>query len=134
MRAILAMIVAAVLIIPIVAHAETNCRCGNAIVSAGNSTAEVRAKCGEPDSIEKEEVEETSNSEYENTLPQERGGSEVSPQRIAKKTTTKSRIERWTYNMGARKFIKFLEFKGGKLVSVDTGGYGTGHQRVFPRR
>lgn len=33
-------------------------------------------------------------------------------------------IEIWTYNFGARQLLRLLRFRGGRLVAIDTEGYG----------
>jgi uncharacterized protein DUF2845 len=33
-------------------------------------------------------------------------------------------IEVWTYDFGQRSFVRFLEFEGGRLARIRTGGYG----------
>lgn len=122
------LMVTAVLLVPIMAHGETISRCGREIVSAGATKFEVLAKCGKPDSIDKEEVEVY-------TAPQKRWGAEGKTgdqKEGVLLTKIRKGIEIWTYNMGARRFIRILKFESGKLVSVETGGYGTGPLRTFP--
>jgi hypothetical protein len=33
-------------------------------------------------------------------------------------------IEQWTYDLGRSKFVRFLAFENGILISITTGGYG----------
>jgi hypothetical protein len=72
-------------------------RCGTALVSVGDSTAEVIAKCGEPE-------------EAEVVLG------------------VFDTIERWTYNFGSTKFIRYLRFVNDRLTAIRTGQYGNSFQ------
>ena len=33
-------------------------------------------------------------------------------------------IEEWTYNFGPRRFLRFIKFKNGKVISIEEGDYG----------
>lgn len=33
-------------------------------------------------------------------------------------------LETWTFDLGANKFIRFVEFENGRVVRIETGGYG----------
>lgn len=81
-------------------------RCGDRIVSIGDSKAEVVLRCGEPASKDgrTEEIIEKSD--------------------IDRKHRTRISIEEWTYNFGPDKFIRIYQFKNGKLVDIRTGDYG----------
>jgi hypothetical protein len=39
---------------------------------------------------------------------------------------TSENVETWYYNCGRNKFIQILTFKGGVLVDIEGGGYGSG--------
>lgn len=75
--------------------AHAGLRCGNDLVSPGDTTAEVVLACGEP--LLRELVG-----------TREEGGEKVL-------------VERWTYERGPGKLLKFLTFEGGVLVSVEDG-------------
>lgn len=84
------------------ARAETM-RCGGGVVSSGDTTQEVRGRCGEP-------VHETVHQR------QLRG-------RRTPSGTTKRLIdvETWTYHRGKGRFILYLTFEGGRLTRIDRG-------------
>lgn len=122
------LIMLAIFFLPLTSYSEMTCRCGKELVTIGDTKVVVKAKCGEPDSVDIEEVEVY-------TKPQERQRMEKSSSDRHKGVLlTKSTkvIEIWTYNMGVNQFIQILKFADGKLASVETNGYGIGPQRIFP--
>jgi hypothetical protein len=76
-------------------------RCGTELVREGDIRSEVLAKCGEP---------------TDRTLYYE--------EREIGRITRIVPIEVWIYNFGAQTFVHFLTFENGKLVGIQTGGYG----------
>jgi hypothetical protein len=105
MKKLLVMTALALLLIPSVSFGF---RCGNKLVSVGDTKVEVLATCGQPDLIETEEVREVLTS-TDNDDPQ--------------KITTI--IETWTYDMGPDRFVKVLTFEGSTLRSIEDGAYGS---------
>ena len=70
-------------------------RCNNKLVLEGDTTVEVRLKCGEPFAIE-----DLGKAKVNNTFVE---------------------ITRYTYLPKTGKLIKTLEFQSGKLVSITSG-------------
>ena len=70
-------------------------RCGNSLVRTGDTTVEVKLKCGQPFDIENTGKTKVKNSYVE--------------------------IERYTYIPEKGKFVKILEFQNGKLVEIING-------------
>ena len=33
-------------------------------------------------------------------------------------------VERWVYDRGTRRLVRYLTFRDGRLVAIDEGGYG----------
>lgn len=87
-------------------------RCGTQIVSNGDTTTEVRLKCGQPTSIEEwqEEVSETHSHKH--------GGHHATRRLV-------ETITEWTYNRGSHQLIHVLRFRQGRLVDIKTAGYGS---------
>lgn len=81
-------------------------RCGDHLVSIGDSKVEVGAKCGEP----------MLRSQHNEWVEEMDGAS--------KRRITKS-IDDWTFNFGPTDFIYFLRFENGKLADLRSGGYGS---------
>ncbi len=81
-------------------------RCGNDLVSAGDSKITVVNKCGEPDWVDRwsEEVIDFPDTDHE-----------YRSVRIN---------ERWVYNPGPRQFIRIIIFNGSTVSTIETGGRG----------
>jgi hypothetical protein len=80
-------------------------RCGSQIVSPGDPRWEVREKCGKPAWIEErteEHVQETRKGTHRRFI----------------------HTEEWIYNFGPSEFIRVLLFNDGKLINIETRGYG----------
>jgi len=78
------------------AWAGDTLRCGARVVSTEDLAAEVLAACGEPDY-------------RDHGFP--------APTYVAYEET-------WWYNFGSQRFIQALRFRGGRLVSIESDGYG----------
>jgi hypothetical protein len=76
-------------------------RCGNELVTEGDSRATVLAKCGEPVDRFVYVVEKKVGDSIVNIV-----------------------VEEWTYNLGPYEFLYFLTFANGKLQEIQTGEYG----------
>lgn len=81
-------------------------RCGDNLVSLGDSQFEVLAKCGEP--MQRTHFEETGGKS---------GDKDRHPIRKS--------IDEWTFNFGPHEFLYFLRFEDGRLSELRTGGYGS---------
>ena len=101
--------------------AESTYRCGSYVVEVGNDQGEVFSKCGAPT--------------YKHSLStQTQGYIAGGSKRTGPKTsvwggsysTQTDVIEVWTYDCGAGTIIHYLNFKGGKLFSIDKGGRSVG--------
>ena len=84
-------------------------RCGHRLVSDGDSTYLVQARCGPPDDV--------------NTWVEYRavriwvGNAWVD-------RTVEVKLERWIYDFGTDRLIRILVFEDGRLLKVDTGPHG----------
>jgi len=93
-------------------------RCQSHLVSIGVDKSEVLEKCGDPDKITR--WEEDYNSyvsllyDYENDRYQ-------APKSIKGPIL----MERWTYNLGSNRFIRYLDFENGRLIRIETGEKGS---------
>lgn len=81
------------------AFAGDSLRCGSRIVAADSVEAEVTAKCGQPDFRDRRVA----------ALPYGRFDADT---------------EIWYYNPGPSQLIRVLTFRDGRLVEVETDGYG----------
>ncbi len=91
-------------------------RCGSRLVTTNDTKAEVLIRCGTPDWRDQwsEKFIEDVVGSYQRRISMER--------------------ERWVYNFGPQKFLRFLAFKNGKLVTISTGGYGFHKNARLPVR
>lgn len=100
------------------AYADKTFRCKSHLISVGDRSLEVLEKCGEPD--QREEWEEEVYSKKSQIFDHEN-------QRYREPLLIKSsiRMERWTYNLGAQKFIRYLQFQNSELINIETGDKGS---------
>ena len=99
--------------------ADNDLRCSNRLVSIGATPAEVTDKCGEPAHVEQWE-EQIDGFVTQWFIYKTRSYQDL-PQRIE----TPVRMERWTYDFGANRFIRYLTFQNGRLIKIDTGDKGS---------
>ncbi|HEX8824135.1 MAG TPA: DUF2845 domain-containing protein [Archangium sp.] len=113
MRAWLAILSLSILfLLPTQADAAT-LRCGNQLASDGASKADVLMRCGEP--LTKESRTESVGEK----VKQKDGDTSTTSEKIVYKT-----IEEWTYNFGPNRLMQVVVFENGKLVDVQSKGYG----------
>ena len=95
-------------------------RCGTRLISVGDSKFRVLSQCGDPTHIEVWEEErifrDFHTPKYSDSENQHGRESFIVKQYVT--------IERWTYNLGALKFIRHLTFENGSLVRIATGEHG----------
>jgi hypothetical protein len=94
-------------------------RCGDGLVSIGDSKGRVLIECGKPTLKEKVGDKET-----------RKKGTETK----TKRTKSTKTVEEWTYNCGKDDFIYILTFEGGKLVKETTDGRGRGDSECKGRK
>jgi hypothetical protein len=88
-------------------------RCGNKIVTEGDTSAEVAAKCGEPtDVIQMRSI-------YRRPVIWIYGR----PQYIGE-DFIEVPVEAWVYNFGPNKLMRRLRFENGLVTEIETLGYG----------
>jgi hypothetical protein len=87
------------------AHADSF-SCGGGIISTDDRSADVVAKCGNPDFRD---------SHQEEVI-----------QRLDAVTKQKVYItvEEWTYNLGPNQFMRIVVLKNGRVAEIRTGNYG----------
>lgn len=107
MRALVAIVAGLALALP--AHAF---RCGTHLVHEGDTRAEVRAKCGEPDDIERRSV-------WRRPVVWIHGR----PWHLSQ-DLVEIPVEAWIYNLGPQKLMRRVHFEDGLVVEIETLGYG----------
>ena len=88
-------------------------RCGNKLVSEGDSRAEVAAKCGEPTDVVNQK------SVFRRPVIWTAGR----PYFIGE-NFIEIPVETWIYNLGPNKLMQRLRFESGFVTDIDTMGYG----------
>ena len=125
-RLALAHAVLTLLLISGYAIAEDSFRCGSKMVSIGDSKYQVLAKCGNPSYKEVRREKKIKRDLYPDLFPPPgyQGRREQERYREPFLVEEYVNIEEWTYNRGANSLLATLTFENGKLVDVETDGYG----------
>lgn len=92
--------------------------CNSRIVSSGDTAYQVRSVCGEPDAA---------NRRVEYRTVRQPGACIVidgKPRCESREITVEVVVDEWTYDFGKNRFIQYLTFEQGRLLRVDSGGYG----------
>jgi hypothetical protein len=87
-------------------------RCGTRLVVEGDLAIDVRAKCGEPTDITRKSVLKPAII-WLNGRPVQVGNGLLDVS-----------VEIWTYDLGPLKLMRQLRIEDGKVVQIDTLGYG----------
>lgn len=95
--------------------------CNGRIVSTGDSRYEVKSICGEPDDA-------AQRVEYRSVRgrvagPCTRVGGKITCS-DTREQVVEIVIDEWIYDFGRNRFVEYLTFEQGRLISVRTGGYG----------
>jgi hypothetical protein len=94
-------------------------RCQGRVVSVGDKSYEVLAKCGPPSYVERR---------YEDRLEVSRGGLYIYDpveRRYSRPWVVEHvLIEEWTYNFGPHDLLYHLKFENGVLETIRTGPHG----------
>jgi hypothetical protein len=86
-------------------------RCGNNIVSQGDSTMLLLRNCGEP-TLKEQFVDRVPVRAYDQVRNESYTTYDEQPYDV------------WTYNFGPRRFVQRITIKGGKIYRIESQGYG----------
>lgn len=86
-------------------------RCGHKLVQRGDYTDDVRAKCGEPDSVE------THTKIVSKTI-------HLPGRTVDLQQYEEIQVEEWVYNFGRLRLQQYLRFENGRLRAVRSLGRG----------
>lgn len=98
-------------------------RCGTRLITKGDTRSEVQAICGEPAEIESRSVVLRRPFVWVHGKLHTVGDSFV-----------EIPVDVWIYNLGPQKFMRRLRFEDGRLVHIETLGYGYHEQKPKPSR
>jgi hypothetical protein len=104
---------ASLLCLPLPAAADGSLRCGNALVSVGDSKLDLLGRCGRP-ALEEQQPREAGASYRD----RESGAGWRQRSLVV--------VERWTYDFGTGSFIQIVTMELGKIVRIEQGGRGYG--------
>jgi uncharacterized protein DUF2845 len=97
-------------------------RCGQRLVSKGDTLYAVRAVCGEPDAADRRVVTRSEQRRVRGPCFKGRDG-KLQCERI-EEFLVDVVIDEWTYDFGTQRFVRYLTFENGSLARVATGSYG----------
>jgi hypothetical protein len=95
--------------------------CNGRIASSGDSRYEVKAICGEPDDASQRVEYRSVRGRVSGPCTRENGKLRCGQTR---EEVVEVVIDEWVYDFGKNRFIEYVTFEQGKLVSVRTGSYG----------
>jgi len=88
------------------------------LVSRGDHMVEVRSKCGDPDfvdqRVEKRKVKVKVKKWVDDHVEE-----------VSEEQEVEVLVDEWTYDMGPRRFVRFVAFENSRVVGVTTGGKGS---------
>src|SRR5688572_24484668 len=96
---------------PFAAQADAM-RCGNRLVSEGDTRSQVRGLCGEPSDIQTRSILRRPHYSVNGRLVYYGDGLIEIP------------VETWTYNFGPYKLMRRVRFVDGQVEEIETLGYG----------
>ena len=102
------------MVFPTPTFADRALRCQGRLVSIGDLKADVLYTCGQPDQIE--QWEENPNGHTYKIFDYETERYQL-PERIGGPI----KYERWTYDLGTNRFIRYLVFQNGELIKIERG-------------
>ena len=103
------------------AHAESSFRCGNEVVSVGDTTYKVLQECGAPDYREIKVMERVTGRRGKHYY----GTKVVQVPAGSKYGGVSSGDETWYFDPGPRGFVYVLEFSKSRLSNIKNEGYGS---------
>lgn len=95
--------------------------CQSNLITLNSNLSEVLLRCGDPHKRTTwQEAKETQKTVVSNsTIPT------ISEQHIVTKSSQEQKsVEELVYNFGSSDFLYILRFENGKLIKIDTSGYG----------
>jgi Protein of unknown function (DUF2845) len=87
-------------------------RCGSKLVTEGDTRAEVSNKCGDPTDVDRSTIM-VQPTMWVHGRPVAVGNGLVEVP-----------VETWLYNLGPHQFMRRVHFQDGRVVSIETLGYG----------
>lgn len=97
-------------------------RCGNRLVSKGDTQYKVRSVCGDPDATDRRVITRRERRRVNGPCYRDDRGHVRCEQ--SAEVAVDVVIDEWTYDFGTQRFVHHVIFEDGHLIRVVTGGYG----------
>jgi Protein of unknown function (DUF2845) len=104
------------------AQAWSTMRCGNRLVEVGDPLYKVKEVCGQPDQEDVSVTYRTMRHRVGATCRVVQGRQHC--QDIYSEHTVEVPVHQLTYDFGRNRFVHYLRFESGRLVTVESGDYG----------
>ncbi|BDG01016.1 DUF2845 domain-containing protein [Anaeromyxobacter oryzae] len=104
----------ALLLAPLAAHADPSLRCGNRLVSVGDTKLDLLGRCGRPTLSDARDVERT---RFATENARHAPGTSVAAVEMVT-------IEEWSYDPGKSGFVHVVTLEGGRVRAITRLGYG----------
>lgn len=101
------------------AFADSGFRCGNRIVDTGDHMYAVQQKCGEPDATSQRTEKRIVKQRVRHFSP------EGFAQDLTEEREVEILIDEWMYDLGDRKFVRYVEFENNRVVEILIGARGS---------
>ena len=88
-------------------------RCGNKLITQGDSIAKVATLCGDPSQVDHTSIVRSTASTFVNGRWVQSGGAQV-----------EIPVEVWLYNFGPDKLMQQIRFEDGRVVKIETLDFG----------
>jgi hypothetical protein len=98
------------------AQADSAFRCGTKLVTEGDTRTDVSNKCGDPEEVD-----------HSSILVQPTAWIHGRPVLVGN-GFIEVPVEVWLYNLGPNKFMRRVKFQDGRVVAIETLGYGYNKQ------
>ncbi len=95
-------------------------RCGDSIISAGDSKAKTILRCGNPFYQEKVEVQSAQQSRTKGQIQKrDKYTSDFTADTFS--TSSSVGIEKWYYKLGEGQFMRIITFNGDTIIKIEEG-------------
>lgn len=99
-------------------------RCGTRVISEGDHQPRVLQLCGDPTHIETWQEERVFKSYYQPYETGKRVDPGIKSNRQPFYVKEFVTVQRWTYNRGSHRLVRYLTFENGVLVRIIAGEHG----------
>jgi hypothetical protein len=106
-------------LLPEPSAAANSMRCDTRLVQEGDSQYEVRSLCGQPDDVQQRTETRRVQRAVQRPCARGTGTCVVMVDHFVEVV-----VDEWVYDFGRQRFLQYLTFEGGVLVSVRSGPYG----------